>query len=351
MSQHPKRVLVLYDLPELISEHDQPKYLLEHEDRPTERDVARSIKRLGLELHVHGVFNQLGPLLTRIETLKPDVIFNLCETFNGNRQHEGDIASLLELTGIPYTGNPPAALHLCKDKGLTKKIVGWDGVKVPSFRVFCRDEFEFSRFKAEFPLIVKPLNREASEGISQASVVHDWEACEERAAWIANKLKSDVIVEEYIHGRELYVGVVNSNGIIKALPPRELFFENLKKKEPMIATYRAKWDESYRERWGISTNAAANIQKMTLDRLMEQSIKIFTSLGLRGYARVDWRLTEGGDPVFLEVNPNPALSQDDDFARAAKSAGYSYGELISEIIGSALHQELAPQEKSPRLAG
>jgi D-alanine-D-alanine ligase len=205
MSKRPKRVLVLYDLPEPVAEHADSRYLLEHEDRPTERDVSRAIKKLGLELHVHGVFDDTHLLWQRLETIKPDVVFNLCETFRGDRSHEGDIASILELANVPYTGALPAALHLCKDKGATKKIVGWDGVKVPAFKVYPQDDFKFEPFDAKFPLIVKPLNREASEGIAKASIVEDWDSCQERAAWVAQKLQSDVIVEEYILGFVMFV--------------------------------------------------------------------------------------------------------------------------------------------------
>ncbi len=339
MSKRPKRILVLYDLPEPVVDHADPRYLLDHDDRPTEKDVCRAIKKLGLELFVHGVFDQTADLCQRLTAIAPDVVFNLCETFRGDRSHEGDIASLLELANVPYTGSQPAALHLCKDKGATKKIVGWDGVKVPAFRVFSKDAFNFESFEAVFPLIVKPLNREASEGIAKASIVENWDACKERASWVAERLHSDVIVEEYVHGRELYVGVIQVAGVIKALPPRELFFEKLDKEEPMVATYKAKWDNDYRVRWGISTGRVGPMSEAVAKTLKEASIKVFKSLGLKGYARMDWRLNESGEPVFLEANPNPALSQDDDFALAAKSAGISYGELIARIIESAILSE------------
>ena len=131
-------------------------------------------------------------------------------------------------------------------------------------------------------------------------------------------------------------GVLESAGNVTTLPPRELFMTKREKDLPMVATYRAKWDESYREKWGISTGKAAKVSRESLELLSNQSIKMFRALGLKGYARIDWRLTDAGEPVFLEANPNPALSQDDDFAMAAKTAEYSYGELIAEIIGSAL---------------
>lgn len=339
MSKRPKRILVLYDLPEPVAEHADPRYLLDHDDRPTEKDVCRAIKKLGLELFVHGVFDETVALWQRLAEIKPDVVFNLCETFRGDRSHEGDIASILELANIPYTGSQPAALHLCKDKGATKKIVVWDGVRVPAFKVYSKDEFQFERFEATFPLIVKPLNREASEGIAKASIVDSWDACRERASWVAHKLQSDVIVEEYIHGRELYVGVISSGGSTKALPPRELFFDKLDKEEPMVATYKAKWDSKYRARWGISTGRVGPLPEAVLQRLKEESVRVFCSLGLDGYARMDWRLNSAGELVFLEANPNPALSQDDDFALAAKSADISYGELIARLIESALLSE------------
>lgn len=339
MSKRPKRILVLYDLPEPVVDHADPRYLLDHDDRPTEKDVCRAIKKLGLELFVHGVFDQAGELWHRLSDVKPDVVFNLCETFRGDRSHEGDVASILELANLPYTGSQPSALHLCKDKGATKKIVSWDGVTVPAFKVYSKDDFKFEEFNSVFPLIVKPLNREASEGIAKASIVENWDACRERATWVVQRLQSDVIVEEYIHGRELYVGVMEIGGVIKAFPPRELFFDKLDKEEPMVATYKAKWDNKYRSRWGISTGRAGPLSEATLKTIKEASVRVFSALGLTGYARMDWRLNSSGEPVFLEANPNPALSQDDDFALAAKSAGVSYGELIARIIESAILSE------------
>jgi D-alanine-D-alanine ligase len=339
MSKRPKRVLVLYDLPEMEADHADPRYLLDHEDRPTEKDVCRALKKLGLELYVHGIFDETHQLWQRLQEIKPDVVFNLCETFRGDRSHEGDIASILELANVPYTGATPAALHLCKDKGATKKIVAWDGVRVPAFMVYSKDAFKFEPFDAIFPLIVKPLNREASEGIAKASIVESWDACRERASWVVQKLQSDVIVEEYIHGRELYVAILEVGGHIKAMPPRELFFHKIDKSEPMIATYKAKWDQGYRKRWGISTGRAAPLPESLVKTLKDTSIYVFRTLGLSGYARMDWRLSENGDAVFLEANPNPALSQDDDFALAVKASGISYGELIAQILASAVAAE------------
>ena len=343
MTREPLKVLLVYDLPEPVARHDRVRYLTENTERPTERDVARALVKAGHDVHVHGVYDDVTALWGKLNALSPDVVFNLCETFNGDRSYEGDVASILSLARVPFTGSPGAALHLCKDKGLSKKIAEWEGIKIPAFAVFPREEFKFERFNCEFPLIVKPLNREASEGISQASIVYDWAQCEERARWVATKLQCDVIVEEFVHGRELYVGVFESGEGITALPARELYFANLDKNNPMVATYKAKWDDDYRDRWGISTGAAATMTEAAQSRLLTDSVRLFKSLGLRGYARVDWRMNERNEPVLLEVNPNPALAQDDDFAKAAKSAGKGYVDLIDEILRAAVR--LGPKSK------
>lgn len=335
MAHKPLHVLVLYDLPEITADHADVQNLIKNDDRPTERDVCRAIQKLGLRLSVFGVFDDASAVSTEIKRLKPDVIFNLCETFRGDRAHEGNVAALIELEGVPLTGAHSDGLHLCKDKAITKKILGYDGVRVPQFiRVAKKDKFDAAGVK--FPAIVKPLNREASEGIAQASVVYDAKSCWERVEFIHHSLDADVIIEEFIHGRELYVGVVETAAGLIALPPRELFMFNLKPDQAMVATYRAKWDDEYRERWGVTTKKAAPIPAAVGKKLAEDSIKIFTSLGMRGYARMDWRMTADGEPVFLEANPNPALAQDDDFAKAAKTYGLNYGELILAIIRSAL---------------
>ena len=338
MVKSPLHVLIVYDLPEKIADHDDPLYLMENDDRPTERDVARALKKMGVRLSVFGVYKNATELLNFLQEKRPDVVFNLCETYGGQRSHEGNIASLMELSGVPFTGSSAAALHLCKNKATTKMILGFEGIRVPKFFVVKRGESFTLPKELILPAIVKPLDREASEGIAQSSVATDRGACMERIQFIMDRLASDVIVEEFIHSREFYVGVIDGETPI-ALPPRELFIARLPEDKPMVATYRAKWDDQYRARWGISTGAAATMNVSTLKRVLKQSCQVFRTLNLKGYARVDWRIDELGNPVFLEANPNPALSQDDDFAMAAKMSGMGYGALITRILELSLQQE------------
>ncbi len=330
--------LLVYDLPEFVEDHEKPQYLLDHKDRPTERDVAKAIQKLGMRLSVCGVFDDHTFLHKRIKEAQPNVIFNLCETYNNSRSHEANIAAMLELTGIPMTGSRSDALHLCKDKAITKKILRYDQVQVPRF-IECHSEQDIDITGMSYPIIVKPLNLEASEGIAQASVVNTYDDCLERVRFILEKFKTPVILEEFIHGREIYVGVLespHSASRVSTLPARELFIKNLKVDQLKIATYRAKWDDSYRKKWGISTGRSLSLPEETAAMVYEDSKRIFKSLGMRGYGRIDWRVSKSGQPYFLEANPNPALAQSDDFALAAKDAGQSYTSLILQIIESAL---------------
>lgn len=271
----------------------------------------------------------------------------MCETYCGSRRFEGDIASIFNLLGVPFTGSSPQALTNCKDKSLSKKIAKLEGIDIPQFEVFpvasaarlkIRDVSDLffgekiSKRSGRNSWIVKPIDLEASEGISKASLVSNPEDCIERIRWVAERYSTDVIVEEFIQGREIYVGVLETKGELIALPPRELFIHRGIPTEPLIATYKVKWDEQYRERLGIETGPAKGMSDFSTSRLALESIRVFKSLKLRGYARVDWRLRSNESPVFLEVNPNPALAANDDLALAASDFGILYRNLISSII-------------------
>lgn len=344
MKRHPPHILVLYDLPEKTSGHDVADYLLKHTERPTERDVCHTIKKLGFQLSICGVFDDVSEITRAINDKSPDLIFNLCETFLGDRAYEGHVAGLVEMCGVPMTGSKVGALAICKDKAITKKILSFDGIRVPEFQVLSQYSNDTPNLKT-YPAIVKPLNKEASEGIAQASVVYDIKSCAERISYIHEKLNTDAIVEEFIHGREIYVAVIEIDGEPQALTPRELFMRELADNQVMVATYQAKWNNSYRKKWGIKTGKHRSLDAKTLAKLKADSVCIFKSLGLTGYARMDWRLDESGEPVFLEANPNPALASDDDLAQSAKLSGISYHELILKIISAAYVSDATNQVK------
>jgi D-alanine-D-alanine ligase len=185
--------------------------------------------------------------------------------------------------------------------------------------------------KLRFPLFVKSSTEDASLGIAHASVVADGKQLAERIDFIHEQTHSDALVEEYIEGRELYVGVLG-NDRLKVLPVWEMTFGSLPENLPAIATRKVKWDRSYQQRYGITTAAAENLPVGTEARLEQLSKRIFRALHLTGYARMDFRLREDGALYVLEANANPNISAAEDFAQSAKKAGMDYDGLLQRIM-------------------
>jgi D-alanine-D-alanine ligase len=271
-------------------------------------------------------------LRQKLEGFAPDVIFNLADQFKNNRGFDQNIASLLEMQGVPFTGCGATGLVLCKHKGTSKKILGYHHIHVPNFVVIPRGQRIARLKRPKFPLLVKPVKEEASYGISQASFVTSDEQFRERVAFIHDSHDSDVIAEEYIEGRELYVSVMG-NARLTVFPIRELVFREVPPNEPKIATYKAKWDEEYRKRWGLQNQFPEDLAPGLVAEIEETCKRIYRLLTIEGYARIDLRLTADNKVYFIEANPNPILAADEDFALAAEKAGLSYPQLIDRIIG------------------
>jgi D-alanine-D-alanine ligase len=266
-----------------------------------------------------------------MESFAPDVIFNLADQFKNNRGFDQNIASLLEMQGVPFTGCGATGLVLCKHKGTSKKILGYHHIHVPNFVVIPRGQRIARLKRPKFPLLVKPVKEEASYGISQASFVTSDEQFRERVAFIHEKHDADVIAEEYIEGREFYVSLMG-NQRLTVFPMRELVFREVPPNEPKIATYKAKWDEEYRKRWGLQNQFPEGLEPALVAQIEETCKRIYRLLTIEGYARIDLRLTAANEIYFIEANPNPILAADEDFALAAGKAGLSYPQLIDRII-------------------
>ncbi len=325
------RILVLFDVgfsPAL--DHDyRPE--LRDDSYETESDVIKSLRRMGHEVRPFGVFDDIHDLIEAIRAEPPDLTFNLCEAFDGDRNFEPNIASLLDLMKVKYTGAGPAALQICKDKGLTKKILSYHRIPIPRFVVSRRSRPLRRLRHFSYPAFIKPLGLEASEGIARMSFADDEKGCLDRVQFIHESMKVDAIIEEYIDGRDIYVGVLG-NTHLKILPPRELFFAQIPEGEPRFATFRAKWDVKYRKRWGIKSGPAGEIPEKTMSRLRDICRKVYRLFEIRGYARIDLRLNSKGQIIFLEANPNPSLAMEEDFAQAAKRGNLEYDDLIRRIV-------------------
>lgn len=302
--------------------------------------------RESMEFHVIASLQELGydcpvipfgpdPLATmrRLLDLQPDLVFNLTEHFRGDRRQDANIAGMLELFGLPYTGSGPAALMICRDKILCKRLLGHHRIHVPKFYSLPVGTTRL-RGKLPFPMIVKPAWEDGSDGISLASIVEDASTLQARIRMIHDRMKQPAICEEYIEGRELYVGLLG-NDRLTALPAREIRFGRTGEGGPSIATSRVKWDEAYRDKWQI-TYDHAGLPPDLERKVAHQSKRIMRILQVRDYGRIDLRLTPDGQIVFLEANPNPNICAGEDIAEAAERIGIQHTELIQRIVGIAI---------------
>lgn len=328
-------ILLLTDLQQRPPKDQDFSDVIGTEGWKSQGDVFKALTRMGHDVRIFGVHDDITPMVEELYAHRPDVVFNLCEAFNDDRRLEPHVAGLIELMKIPMTGCGLESLLLCKDKGLSKKILSFHRIRIPKFVVSSLKRPLKKLGVFPFPGLVKPLGLEASEGITQLCLVHDEASALERVEQIQKKWNVDVIVEEFVEGRELYVSVLGNDRLI-ALPPRELVFAHVEDEEKRIATFKAKWDDAYRKRHGIRTQLALPLADGTADRLRELAKKIYRLFGMRGYGRIDFRLSEKGEIVFLEANPNPAISREDDFSLSASAADLNYEALLDRIIKLAM---------------
>lgn len=303
---------------------------LKTEDWQTESDVIDALKRLGHECELVGLHDDLEPLRRKLAESQPDIIFNMVEAFANVSAAEQKITSYLELQGVPFTGCGSVGITLCKNKGVSKKILGYHRIRVPEFAVFPVGRAIKRPARLDFPILVKPLEEEASYGISSQSLVDNEEDFNARVQFVHDKFRQAAIAEEYIDGRELYVGIIG-NQRLKVFPPTEMVFKQMPEDGPRFATFKAKWDWDYRERWGIE-NDFARLEPDVARAVEKLCRRIYHLLLIDGYARLDFRLTPANEIVFIEANPNPALAAHEDFALAAGKAGLDYPRLIDRIL-------------------
>ncbi len=269
--------------------------------------------------------------------------FNVCERFNGNSFFEPHVAAMLELLGIPYTGSGPLTLALCMNKARVKEILTHYEIPTPKFQVF------FSKNKRldpemKFPLIVKPVCMDNSLGISNNSIVKSEKELQNKVAYINRVYNQAALVEEFIEGRELAIGVLGNNGDAEVLPISEFMFYNLPHGTHDILSYDAKWDNKS-EIFNKSIEVCpAQLPKYIEAKLKKIALDIYKILEVKDYGRIDIRLAEDGTPYVLEMNPNPGISADNTIPKAAKSLGITYNEMINKIFNISLKRHnMLPQ--------
>jgi D-alanine-D-alanine ligase len=280
------------------------------------------------------VDDTVEPLVAALRRNPPELVFNIAESFAGKSALESNVAALLNLMKLRYTGSSPAGLIMAGDKTVTKKILSFHGILTAKFATVYRGNVDWAG-DIKFPLILKPPQEDASLGITQKSIVNDVKELLETISSIQTEYESPVLAEEFIDGREFYVGVLgNSN--VQALPIIELDFSKFPKGLPKIASWSAKWGEDGEgkgaEFAGTESVFPTDLSDDLAERIKKVAVDAFQALRLRDYARVDLRVTDSGKIYVIEVNPNCYLEQKSEFASAAQKEGIEYPALINRII-------------------
>lgn len=301
----------------------------------TEYDVYATLYNLGHKVRALGIGDHLTELRESIRDWKPHVVFNLLEEFSGITAYDQHVVAYLELVRQRYTGCNPRGLMLSRDKVLTKQVLAWHRVATPAFHLFPYGKRFVEPKKLRFPLFVKSATEDASLGIAQASIVEDMASLRERVLFIHDNVQSDALVEEYIEGRELYIGVLG-NSRLTTFPIWELNFGTLSKVQSGIATRKVKWDRNYQKKHGITTGPVQDLGDAEVDRLVRLAKRIYRALHISGYARLDLRMREDGSVFLLEANANPDLTRGEDFAESASTISINYDGLISRIVNLGL---------------
>jgi D-alanine-D-alanine ligase len=356
-----RKVTVLYDSVE--DRHQEEAKARGEKVKPLVcEEVERVLAKRGHEVVRLAAAADVATLAKQLTKETGDVIFNVCESLNGVNQQEQNVAALLDMFGKRYTGAPPIGLALAQDKALAKKILQFHGIRTPKFMVMHAGELEHAD-ELDFPLFVKPSNEDASIGIDAGSVVHDLKEFMERLSYVQREFGAPALVEEFIDGRELYVGVVETENRPEPMPILEWDFSSLPEGTPRIASSEAKWEEDnpvYRNTPEIFPD---DLPPELAKAIQDTAVDAYRALKLRDYGRVDLRLRrldadagkrkkkgarkgpgngENGavqqewEFHVIEVNPNPHLASSGELALAARQQGISYPDLIETILGRAL---------------
>ena len=300
---------------------------------PVLGQISDALRRLGHDVEPVEVDKRVEPLVTALGRAAPDLIVNIAESFGGKSALESNVAALLNLMGLRYTGSSPAGLILAGDKILTKKVLTFHGITTPRFATIYRGALDWAQ-ELHFPVIVKPPQEDASVGLTSASVVHDLKQLLEQMDALQTEFASPVLVEEFVEGREFYVGVLG-NANPQALPVIELDFSKFPSDRPRMASWEAKWGDDAgggAEFEGTASIFPENLSEELTERLNKAAIDAFNALRLRDYARIDFRVNDAGQVYVIEVNPNCYLERESEFARAASRAGIEYDALIERIV-------------------
>lgn len=296
--------------------------------------IAHALRKERFRVRKVNLREDIGKLEQLVRRSPPDAVINLVESFRDDAELEPAVAGFLDLYGIPYTGSPPLALALCRRKGLTKQLLQANGVPTPRWHQLWKPRIA-QRHGLRYPLIVKPSREDASVGLDRRSVVYDRAQLLEQLDAAFTEFGPPILVEEFIEGRELHVGLLGNDPPI-VLPPLEYDFSELPPGEPSIISYAAKWDPLQEVFHRVGAVCPAPLSKRLLKRVEEIALRAYRVTRCRDYARLDLRVSTDNHVYVLEVNPNPDLSEGVSYMEAAHVAGYSFPRTLRMLVELAL---------------
>jgi len=331
------KIVVLYNLLERLQKGEEKDILAEDGILEEIGAVEEAVRGLGHQCHVLAVRDEIFTVIHWLREIRPDVVFNLCESVYGNSCWEMNIPALLELFQIPYTGSPPLTLGLCQDKGKVKDILLSHGIQTPRYQIFEGPVGSIGDFR--FPMIVKPLHEDGSLGISKESVVFDERALKRQVRYILDRYHQPALVEEYIEGRELNVSLMETNGKIEVLPISEIDYSEFPEGIPKICGYEAKWMPESLEYKHSKPVCPAPLREEIGKRIEQITTQAFRLFRCRDYARIDLRVNAEDEIYIIEVNPNPDISPQSGMARSIKTRGLTYAEFVGNVLEKALQRK------------
>jgi D-alanine-D-alanine ligase len=295
--------------------------------------VENNLGQAGFPVSRLGVNSDPEILFAGLKENKSDVVFNLFEGTADHGQTEAFVAGLLEWLKIPFTGSPYNTLCVAREKPWTKNILQGAGLPTPAY--FVVEEPPIPECRLDWPVIVKPANQDASVGLDQGSVVTDHAALQRRIHWVLETYGPPVLIEEFIGGRELNVGLIEAPDL-QTLPFGEILFKEDEPNFWPIVTYEAKWKPGSRDYEATPSHYPARINSKLAQRVGDLAKKAYRLLGCRDYARVDFRLRPNCKPYILEVNPNPDFSPNAGFVGGLKCAGLTHAQFTVDLVKRAL---------------
>lgn len=326
------KILVCYNKPYINIKDNSENLLLNNLASETEvadnlSIICSYLSNLANNVYTLEVDNDIISVINKIKDLKPDVCFNLVESLFGNSNYESHFAALLELLNVPYTGNNFNALSTCLNKITAKQILLANNIPTPNFTQVKLNNTTIDIKNLNFPLIVKLANEDAGLGISEKSIVNNYMELTEQIKILQQNFNNDLIIEEYIEGREFNISLLGD----EILPISEINF-NLPNTLPNIVTYQAKWNKNSLYFKGTEPVVPAKVDKNLESLLITTAKKTFEAVQCKNYARVDIRLSKNNIPYVIDINPNPDIMPDSGFANSAKAAGLNYLELLNKIL-------------------